>query len=191
MIMTPMDDEFFQHAFDPYVAGRCLLVVSVVQGECLLERKKMLGAVAPGEGLRDRLSTGVATVMAYQRLGVALAGKDRANDAQAGRTGDIGDDVVELKIHLGQCLLHMLDVRGRVLQQTLALTHVGSQFGNLPFGPKAGSQQSERMEPLQPLRVADIGLAPRHVLGIARVDKKNSEPPFIEKLENWDPVDAG
>src|SRR5882672_2395006 len=50
MIMTPMDDEFFQHAFDPYVAGRCLLVVSVVQGECLLERKKMLGAVAPGEG---------------------------------------------------------------------------------------------------------------------------------------------
>ncbi len=31
MIMTPMDDEFFQHAFDPYVAGRCLLVVSVVQ----------------------------------------------------------------------------------------------------------------------------------------------------------------
>src|SRR5882724_8772279 len=30
MIMTPMDDEFFQHAFDPYVAGRCLLVVSVL-----------------------------------------------------------------------------------------------------------------------------------------------------------------
>jgi len=47
------------------------------------------------------------------------------------------------------------------------------------------------MEPLQPLRIADIGLAPRHVLGIARVDKKNSEPPCIEKLENWDPVDAG
>ena len=45
MIMTPMDDEFFQHAFDPYVAGRCLLVVSVVQGECLLERKKMLKEV--------------------------------------------------------------------------------------------------------------------------------------------------
>ena len=47
---------------------------------------------------------------ARQHLRVALAGKDRADDPQAGRAGDVGDDVVELKIHLGQCLLHMLDV---------------------------------------------------------------------------------
>jgi hypothetical protein len=40
----------------------------------------------------------------------ALAGKDRADNPQAGRAGDVGDDVVELKIHLCQCLLHMLDV---------------------------------------------------------------------------------
>lgn len=82
----------------------------------------------------------MATVMAEarQRLRVAHVGKDRAN--QTSHSGDIGDDVVELKIHLGQRLLHMLDVRGRVLQQTLALTHIGSQFGNLPFGPKAGPQ---------------------------------------------------
>ena len=107
-----MDAQFLQHGFDPHVAGRCLLVVGVVEGECLLERKQMLGAVAAGERLRDRLGTGVATVMAQarQRLRVALAGKDRADDAQAGRAGDVGDDVVELKIHLRQGLLHMLDV---------------------------------------------------------------------------------
>src|SRR5262249_16414596 len=48
-----------------------------------------------------RLSTGAATVMAQRRqhLRVALAGKDRADNAQAGRAGDVGDDVVELKIH--------------------------------------------------------------------------------------------
>ena len=40
------------------------------------------------------------------------------------------------------------------------------------------------MEPLQPLRIANIGLASRHVLGIAGVDKKHSEPTCIEKLEN-------
>jgi hypothetical protein len=85
----------------------------------------------------------------------------------------------------------MLDVRCRVLQQALALTHVGSQLGNLPFGAKAGPQQPERMEPLQPLRIADIGLASRHVLGIARVDKEHSEPSCIEKLKNRNPVDAG
>jgi hypothetical protein len=44
---------------------------------------------------------------------------------------------------------------------------------------------------LQPLRIADIGLAPRHVLGIVRVDKKHGKPPGIEKLENRNPVDAG
>ena len=128
---------------------------------------------------------------ARQHLGVALAGKDGADDAQAGGAGDVGDDVVELNIHLCQRLLHMLDVRSRVLQQTLALTHVGSQLRNLSFGPKAGSQQSIRMEPLQPLRIADIGLAPRHVLGITRVDKEHGKPPCIEKLENRNPVDAG
>ena len=85
----------------------------------------------------------------------------------------------------------MLDMRGRVLQQTLTLTHVASQLRNLSFGSKAGPQQSIRMKPLQPLRIADIGLAPRHVLGVTRVDKTNGKPACIEKLENWDPVDAG
>src|SRR5260370_33462871 len=97
--------------------SQALLVIGVVKGECLIEGKQMLGAVAPGERLRDRLGTGVATVMAQarQRLGVAFAGKDRANDAQASRSGDVGDNVVERKIHLGQCFLHMLNVGGGVL----------------------------------------------------------------------------
>ena len=112
MTTTAMDAQLLQHGFDPYVAGRRLLVVSVVKSECLLERKQMLGAIAPGEGLRDRLSTGVATVVAQarQRLRVALAGKDRAYDTQPSRAGDVGDNVVKLKIHLRQRLLHMLDV---------------------------------------------------------------------------------
>ena len=128
---------------------------------------------------------------ACQHLRVTLAGEDGADDAQAGGAGDVGDDVMELNVHLGQRLLHMLDVRGRVLKKTLALTHVGSQLRNLSFGSKAGPQQSKRMEPLQPLGIADISLAPRHVLGVTRVDKKHSEPPCIEKLENRNPVDAG
>ena len=57
MITTSMDAEFLQHSFDPDVAGRCLLVIGVVKGECLIEGKQMLGAVAPGERLRDRLGT--------------------------------------------------------------------------------------------------------------------------------------
>jgi hypothetical protein len=47
MTMTAMEAQFLQYGFDPSVAGRYLLVVSVVKGECLLERKQMLGAIAP------------------------------------------------------------------------------------------------------------------------------------------------
>jgi transposase len=49
---------------DPHVASRHLLVVSVVEGECLLQRKQVLGAVATGERLLDLLNTGVAPIVA-------------------------------------------------------------------------------------------------------------------------------
>ena len=57
-------------------------MVSVEEGECLIERKQVLGAVAAGERLLDRLSTGVAPVIAQvcQRFGVVLTGEDSADD---------------------------------------------------------------------------------------------------------------
>jgi hypothetical protein len=70
------------------------------------------------------------------------------------------------------------------------VTHVCSQLGDLAFGPKAGTQQTEKMEPLQPLRIADVGLASGQVLGIAGVDKENSKATGIEEFENWNPIDA-
>jgi hypothetical protein len=80
-----MDAQFLQHGFDPHVAGQSLFVVDIIEGEGLFKRKQMLRPVVAGEGLRDRVRTGVITVMAQarQRLRIALAGKDRANDAQA------------------------------------------------------------------------------------------------------------
>lgn len=52
---------------------------------------------------------------------------------------------MELKTHLRQSLVHMLDVRGRVLNQTLALAHVGSQLRNLSLGGKlARNSPNER-----------------------------------------------
>ena len=56
---------------------------------------------------------------------------------------------------------------------------------------KAGTQQTVRMKPLQPLRIADIGLASGHVLGIARIDDEHSKTTGVEEFENRNPVDAG
>ena len=74
---TTTDAEFLQYGFDPGVASRCLLMVGVVEGECLLECKQVLGAVATGERLLDRLSTGVTPVIAQarQHFGITLSGE--------------------------------------------------------------------------------------------------------------------
>ncbi len=113
-------------------------MVRIVEGKCLFERKQVLGAVVTGERLLDRLGTGVAPVIAQarQHLGVMLAGEDCADDPQSSCAGDVGDDMMELKIHLGQRLLHVLNMRGRILEQTLALAYVGTQLVNWPLGRK-------------------------------------------------------
>ena len=77
-----------------------------------------------------------------------LAGEDCTDDPQSGCACDIGGDMVELEVHPGQRLLHVLNMRGRILEQTLALTYVGAQLDEMTFGPKAGAQQTVRMKPL-------------------------------------------
>ena len=106
--MTATDAEFINTA-SICTSCRHLLVVSVVKGECLLQRS--VGAIAARKRLLDRLSTGVASIIALacQYLVSVFAGKDRA-DMQASRARDVGDDVVELKIYLSQRLLHMLNM---------------------------------------------------------------------------------
>ena len=47
------------------------------------------------------------------------------------------------------------------------------------------------MQALQPLGVADVGLAARNVLGVAGVDQHHLEPALLEDLVGRDPVDAG
>jgi hypothetical protein len=47
------------------------------------------------------------------------------------------------------------------------------------------------MQPLQPFRVADVGFAPGHVLGVARVNHHHLETPLLEDLEDRDPVNPG
>jgi hypothetical protein len=117
--------------------------------------------------------------------------QDCADDPKPGDAGDVGNDMVKLQIHLGQRLLHVLDVRGGVLEQTLALAQIGAQFNDLPLGAKAGTQQPVRMKSLQPLCVAHVRLAPGHMLGIACIDEEHYKAARLKELENRDPVDTG
>jgi len=46
---------------------------------------------------------------------------------------------MELQVHLGQRLLHVLDVGGRLIEQPLALAQIAPQGRDLALGPEAGS----------------------------------------------------
>jgi hypothetical protein len=46
------------------------------------------------------------------------------------------------------------------------------------------------MQPLEPLRVADLGLAAGDVLGVAGVDQEHLEPALIKNLINGNPTDT-
>ena len=80
---------------------------------------------------------------------------------------------MELEIHLHQRLLHVLDVRRRVIQQAArAGADRRATPRSRPCGRKLRAQQTVLMKTLQPLCIADVGLAARHVLGVPGIDQQ-------------------
>ena len=109
----------------------------------------------------------------------------------AGHAGDVGDDMMQLQVHLHQRLLHVLNMRRRIIQQPLPLPEVGAQPGDFGLGPEARPQQAVFVQTLQPFRVTDVSFAPRHVLRVPRVDHHHLEPALLQDFEDRDPVDPG
>ena len=55
-----------------------------------------------------------------QHLRITLARNNGPDDLQSGHSGDVADEVMQLQVHEGQRLLHMLEVGSGVVQMTLA-----------------------------------------------------------------------
>ena len=98
---------------------------------------------------------------------------------------------MELQVHLRQRLPHVLNVGRGVVQQPFPLAQIGSQNRNLALRLETAAQQAVGVQSLEPLDIADVGLAARNVLGIAGVDQQHLEAALIKDLESRDPVDAG
>jgi hypothetical protein len=78
---------------------------------------------------------------------------------------------MDLHIHLGEGLVHMLHVRSRHLHQAVAVTQQGADNTNSILWAEGGTQQPHRVEILQPLAIDHIALAPRNVLDMLGVDQ--------------------
>jgi hypothetical protein len=104
----------------------------------------MFFQVVADQGLADCLDRRVTppVPVGSQHVGIALAVHDRADDAHPGHARDVRGDVMELQVHLGQRLLHVLDMGRRVIQQPLALTQIGPQRRDLALRPEAAPQHS-------------------------------------------------
>jgi len=182
-----------QDRLDLPVAGGHLGLVDVIQLEGLGQGEDVLLPVVADQRLAHRLDRGMAPHVAVggQDGWVALACDDRPDDAHARHARDVGHDVMQLQVHLGQRLLHVLDVRRRVVQQPLALPQVGAQSRHLGLRLEAWAQQAVFVQALQPFGVTDVGLAPWDVLGIPGVHQHHLEPTLLQDLVDRDPVDPG
>ena len=97
----------------------------------------------------------------------------------------------ELHVHLGQRLLHMLDMVGGVLHQHDPLPQAAAQAPDLPVGPESSRQQAVGVQLLQPLAVQHVGLAAGHILDAPGVHQHHLEAPLLQHPEQRYPVHAG
>jgi hypothetical protein len=85
--------------------------------------------------------------------------------------------------------LHVLDVGSGIFHEPLPLTQIGAQRRDLSIRAEATAQQTVRMELAQPSGIAHICFAPRHVLGVTRIDQNDLEPVLLKNLVGRDPID--
>ena len=83
----------------------------------------------------------------------------------------------------------MLSVGGRKLDHAFSVPKVGSQSDDGLVGSKAGAQQSVFVEPLDPLRIIDVGLATGHGFGVAGIDQHDLQAARLQDLVDRNPVD--
>src|ERR1700733_1476305 len=56
------------------------------------------------------------------------------------------------------------------------------------FWPKRPTEQTHRVQILQPWTVGNVGFASRHILHVMCVDQKNLKSPGFQDLKKWNPI---
>src|SRR5215510_10725626 len=98
---------------------------------------------------------------------------------------------MEVKIHLLQGLLHVLNMLDHHLEQIVAMAQETPELTNVFGGTKRGGKQAIPMELLQPSTIKAIGFrAARDILGMTGVDQGHFKATRLEHLKQRNPVDA-
>lgn len=122
-IVPLVDFERLERDLQLAIAFEDFDLVKVVQRQRLAECKDVLISPVSRQGGANGSHGRVATDVAHfrQRDGRTFPGHNGPDDPHACDTGDVGDDMMELHIHLHQRLLHVLDMGGGIFDQPLTL----------------------------------------------------------------------
>lgn len=132
--------------------GHHLLIVSVDLTGLPKGEEVFLFPIAD-EALGDGGSVGFDAMIAEGReFGpVAFASENGIHDGETGLASDIANDISELDVHLGERLLHMLNVTGGVANECIPMTPETAYGTDLGRWAEGGAKQANGVEVLQPL----------------------------------------
>ena len=178
---------------DLRIASSDLLLIMLVDLPRLLQREQMLGPPVAFQRFPDRFFAGFNTWIPQfrQRHRVALPARMASTIASPVNPGDIVDHVMDLHIHLRQRFVHMLDMLAGHLHQIVAVPHQRPHCAYLAFRPECRSQQSHRMQKLQPLAFVPVGAPPRHIFHAPGVHQTRLHPVLLQHIVERNPVHPG
>ncbi|HYH37991.1 MAG TPA: hypothetical protein VD860_07195, partial [Azospirillum sp.] len=132
-----------QDGLDASITGRDLFLVGIKQFQRLGQGEDMFLPIIADQGSLNGLRRGATAPISVggQHRRFTLAIDEGADDLHVGDTREISDDMVELQVHLHQRLLHVLNVRGGIVEQAFAVPEVGAQRGDFARWPEAATQQ--------------------------------------------------
>src|SRR6266545_6049900 len=174
------------------VAFGNFLVIDVIESYGLGQGKQMLlPPIALQRPCNGRLVVFTPIVPELgQRLSMALASQDGADDRQPGDASDVADHMLQLDVHLRQRFLHMLDMLGGMGKQHRALPQITAEDADLISRPEGASEQPEGVEALNPLAVMHVTFGPAlDLLDLLRIDQEDLEATRLEQLKERDPID--
>jgi len=162
-----------------------------IQG--LPDDKEVFGPPVAVEAAGKGIPAGLDAVVFQGRklLRIALARADGVEDGQPGDAGEIADDVLDLQVHLGECFLEVLHMAAGIAGEVGPMAQEGAHGTDLFGRPKAGAQQADRVQILDPLAVADVGLAAGEIFTVPGIDQTDFQTGGFENLKDRNPINAG
>jgi len=146
-----------------------------------------------GELFGDLLPGFAATPIAKlgQRIGIALAANNCADDRHARQPRDVGNGSMNANIHLIQVLLHPPNPVRAFIDHRAAFADQRPEPANVVRRPKGATEQPAGVQQLNPLAVEDVGLSTRYVADLPGIGQHHLKAAAVENLEQRDPVYAG